>query len=281
MAQVITSKNTSRVQLPALHGTDIAKSLYGNGAKVLDYGAGLSHEIARGYVLRNGASSYAWLDPYWNSVGGNVETRMNYPYDVVLCANVLNVIDDDEAMYNAFFDALSLLRHDDDGIGTALFTVYEGDRTGKGKATRDGYQRNMKTVDFCAMLQAHIIESYGNETPRISVGRRGRVIIARYKTACEMCAFHSSERTICRMCTDMSGWKCHPYYDVSEYVIPPFNTAGICEIKRLTAFDNPVNNQVYASRLYHGWKHCKDSNEYESLCNAFAQVREGYLGVKD
>ena len=273
MPQVITSKNTSRVQLPALHGTDIAKSLYGNGAKVLDYGAGLSHEIARNYVLRNGAAFYAWFDPYWNSVGGNVETRMNYPFDVVLCANVLNVIDADKAMYDAFYDALSLLRHDDDFCGAALFTVYEGDRSGKGKATRDGYQRNMKTADFCAMLAQKIEADYKGAIPSIAVYRKGRVIIARYKTACEMCAFHDCPRTICRMCTDMNGWKCHPYYDVSENVTE--------NIKRLTEFDNRLNNSVYATRLYHAWKECKDPMEYESLCNAFAQVREGYLGVKD
>lgn len=275
--QTITSKNTSRVQIPGLHKTPIAKAACMN-SHVLDYGAGLSHELAREQVLQNGAISYEWYDPYWNSNAGNGHALLSGPYDVVLCANVLNVINDDESMYQAVYQMLAHVRHDEQGNGVVLITVYEGDKSGQGRITRDGYQRNLRASAYVDMLQARFDSDYAPEKPAITVYRAGRVICVRFKNACEMCELKGPE--ICRMCTDVDGAGRHPYYDVSELV--NHNPApGFSPIARLTDFSDLKQNRAYASALFRAWNRSCNSADYEAIGNAFAQVREKYVGVID
>ena len=52
--------------------------------------------------------------------------------------------------------------------GTAYFTVYEGNGSGEGKATKAGYQLNKKTVDYVEEIE----DIFG------SVTRKGKLIIA-------------------------------------------------------------------------------------------------------
>lgn len=275
--QTITSKNTSRVQIPYLHKHPIAQAAC-ICSHVLDYGAGLSHELAREQVLRNGADAYEWYDPYWNSNAGNVHALLNGPYDVVLCSNVLNVINDDESLYQAVYQMLAHVRHDEQGNGVVLITVYEGDKSGEGRVTRDGYQRNLRTSAYVEMLEKRFEADYAPETPCITVYRKGRIIFVRYKTPCEMCELKDPE--ICRMCTDVDGAGRHPYYDASELV--NHNPApGFFPIARLTDFSDPNTNRAYASALFRAWNRPCNSADYEAIGNAFAQVREKYMGVID
>lgn len=178
--QNYSSKMTSRVQLPALHKSPIVKPFL-RGANILDYGAGLSHNKAHDYVMENGAKGYFWYDPNWNSDRGNAYALMGAPFDVILCANVVNVIDDVSAIKDAIGVILSLLKRD--GIGVAYFTVYEGDKSGVGKPTRDGYQRNEITP--CAFdLITRLAQEF---LPDVKATRKGRVIMLRYPTQCERC----------------------------------------------------------------------------------------------
>jgi len=276
--QTITSKKTSRLQLPYLHKSPLASACVIE-SNVLDYGAGLSHEKARECILKNGANAYNWYDPYWNSTGGNVYALMNAPFDVILCSNVLNVIDDNEALFNAVYHMLSLIKHGADGNGVILLTVYEGDRSGVGCATRDGYQRNLKTSAYVEMIQEKFSADYPEYViiPFI-VYRKGRVITIRYKTACEMCRLKSSE--ICRMCTDFDAAYACPYHDETEFVT--HNPApGYLPVKRMTDFSDTIHNTQYAHTLYMAWNHCHDMTDYENIRNAFLQVKTRYLGIDD
>ena len=64
-------------------------------------------------------------------------------------SNVLNVIDSDGAKLDLLYKAKGLLREG----GSLLITVYEGDRTGEGKATRDGWQENKRLKDYDALVR--------------------------------------------------------------------------------------------------------------------------------
>ena len=276
--QTITSKNTSRVQLPYLHKTPLARAAILN-SNVLDYGAGLSHELASEFVMRNGAEHYAWFDPYWNSTGGNCNALMNAPFDVVLCSNVLNVIDSDNALFNAVYHMLSLIKHDGkSGFGTVLLTVYEGDRSGFARPTRDGYQRNLRTSEYEAMINAKFRADYGTANTPLLCYRKGRVIICRYKMPCEMCELKSAD--VCRMCTDFDAAFACPYYDMTKYITQNL-VSDYPSVERLIDFSDPFRNLRYAHDLYTAWKHCNDMTDYENIRNAFLQVKARDLGIDD
>lgn len=278
--QNYSSKMTSRVQLPALHKSPIVKPLL-RGAKVLDYGAGLSHNKAHDYVMQNGAASYDWYDPNWNSVKGNAYALMSAPFDVILCSNVINVIDDVSVIKDAIGVMLSLLKRDHDGIGVACFTVYEGNKTNIGKPTRDGYQRNETTsraFDLITQLAQEFL-------PDVKATRKGRVLMMRYPTQCERCRIMGVNT--CTMCDAIAyeGYRILPYYE---------NTAMIAgtDIARRSSFDGAYNDKAYAEKIACEWLNTnrdimsgKQSPgawvKMAALENAFAQVRCGYLGVDE
>lgn len=258
-------------------------------ANVLDYGAGLSHERAENYVMMCGATRYTWYDPYWNDDAGNAKAFMNAPYDIILCANCLNVINDDKAMYDAVYNMLSLLKRGQDGFGYIFLTVYEGDKSGVGKVTRDGYQRNLKTGEYVRLLYNELNAGYGDGKEHIKVNRLGRAIMLRYATPCELCDLY--DERFCRLCSDVGGMYAQPYYDASEYVVK--NHFYMSDVTRLTDFGNTFENRKYAFRLYHAWNYCKDMTckdcpekvkgncPYGEIANAFLQVRNHTLGIPD
>lgn len=266
MAQTYSSKNTSREQLPALHKSPIVTPFL-SGAKVLDYGAGKSHNKAHDYVMSRKARAYAWYDPYWNSNKGNAAALMQSPFDVILCANVVNVIDDMSAIRDLIGVCLSLLRHEDTYSGVFHLSVYEGDKTGVGCATRDGYQRNETTEQAYYMIDTLAREFL----PDVITQRKGKVITLRYPLICERCKLKSV--TVCQMCTDYGGMTAHPYYDVSPIV---------CDnVQRLTAFEDIDRNRSYAETLYNVWHNTCNAKTYEVVGNAFLQARDEWLGVND
>jgi hypothetical protein len=57
-----------------------------------------------------------------------------------ICSNVLNVINDDET--------IRTIAHQLESSQKALVTVYEGNKSGQGKATTKGFQRNLKTKEY-------------------------------------------------------------------------------------------------------------------------------------
>lgn len=121
---LLTSNGNSN-KLPYL-----LKKLLGTKENILNYGSGkyyLKHKNMFGDNLIN-------YDKYVNEIN-SLPSEDNF--DIVVCSNVLNVIQDDTEIQNIldYFDALK---------GKKIYiTIYEGDKSNIGKTTKLGtYQKN-------------------------------------------------------------------------------------------------------------------------------------------
>ena len=74
-------------------------------------------------------------------------------FDVVYCCNVLNVVED----VNAVLDQLRVINSD-----YFIIQIYEGNRSGVGVITRDGFQQNRKTKDYLPFLNTPFAWSKSN-----------------------------------------------------------------------------------------------------------------------
>ena len=117
---------------------------YPIGTLIFDYGCG-KYNTNRDFASMCG---YSWFgyDPYNRTTKENMENinhvkeRRNSP-DIVMLNNVLNVIDN----VNGINQILSDLYYNYTGDETDVYiTIYEGDKSGVGKVTSKGYQRNEK-----------------------------------------------------------------------------------------------------------------------------------------
>lgn len=159
MAQKYTSKNTSvnSTKLPKLHSmilTEKFGELDDFELTIFDYGCGkYTDHIKKAYAEKG--ISYIGMDKYNQSFDHNENAMMkcqavkqkNLPL-VCTCSNVFNVIDDDEEIRKCIRIMLSF-------ADFALITVYEGDKSGIGKATKeDCYQRNAKLKDYEAIVKS-------------------------------------------------------------------------------------------------------------------------------
>lgn len=141
MKQTVTSAGTSLNQVPALHKSTIVKK-WVFGKSVLDYGAGRYPEKGAEALINAGAIRVTSYDPY------NIPDSRPAYASIGVCANVLNVIDSDAALYDAIAD---YVQH----INTiAFFSVYQGNKSGEGRYTKGGtcYQRNMRTADYVPLI---------------------------------------------------------------------------------------------------------------------------------
>ena len=134
-----TSKNTSVNSKRVPKGLSLLYP-YGN---VLDYGCGKYWKINKKYVEERGAA-YTGYDKY------NIKDNINLDeykgkFDTIYCTNVLNVIYDAYEIVEIIENIADLLAVN----GIAIITVYEGDRSGKGKETKpDCWQRNTKLTEY-------------------------------------------------------------------------------------------------------------------------------------
>lgn len=150
MKQKYTSADTSinSKKLPAIYG--IIKGRVTENETVLDYGCGKYFDD---YNLPENFHGY---DPF----NRPNEAELNRQYDVALCSNVLNVIMEKEIR----LDLLRTLQKLADRI---MITVYEGDRTGEGKETKeDCFQLNRKKREYLPEL----IEVFGAKNVKYSRG---------------------------------------------------------------------------------------------------------------
>lgn len=155
MAQNYTSANTSinKNKLPAVYRKAILTA-----QNVFDFGCGRYTKPIREYVESLGKQYFPY-DPYNQSFADNAESdelvalllKNAVPVDVV-CSNVLNVIDDEDEIRYITAGIMNVVRK---GGGKAYFTVYEGDRSGVGRATgEDQYQRNERLKDYLRFFPA-------------------------------------------------------------------------------------------------------------------------------
>ena len=161
MAQLHTSADTSinRNKLPAIYGKARKHGYLKANMKVLDYGCGKFPQLAKNYLDGIGVF-YAGYDKYNLSNNDNERAFLygiNTGYDLVLCSNVLNVIDDDDEIKNVIKNCMNLTKE------YAIFTVYEKDKSGNGKETKpDCYQRN-QPIGF----YQNVIEAMGYNVERV------------------------------------------------------------------------------------------------------------------
>lgn len=111
------------------------------------------HEKPSGKVLDFGAGKYRKGTLFLQNKGFNVDSyepslHDNFPsdkYNTILISNVFNVIAEDEIILQILNTCKELLESD----GHVLITVYEGDKSAKGKPSKeDCYQRNARTEEY-------------------------------------------------------------------------------------------------------------------------------------
>lgn len=157
-AQNYTSAATSinRAKLPSVYNK--ISSMATNDAYVLDYGCGRYIDHICRHVAQNGGE-YLPYDLYNMPMNVNlssIQTVENVQKIggkmVVVCANVLNVIDSDEVVESVADTFVRFAQN-----GAAVFvTVYEGDKSSIGRVTgADQYQRNQKTRDYLIFFGAN------------------------------------------------------------------------------------------------------------------------------
>ena len=158
------SRQTSQGQVPALHKWAVRHAFIDGHDVVLDYGSGRDSK-GRDYLYSQCPDILVHeYDPYWKPNEQVLTLLARNSYDVVLCANVLNVIEDDGELQ----EALSRLA---EGCGgTVLFSVYEGNRSGKGNHTTRGWQRNLTANGY-----ELILSQYFNKVER----RNGHIYICK------------------------------------------------------------------------------------------------------
>lgn len=151
MQQTYTSAGTSQKQLPALHKYLDRFTFH----TLLDYGCG-KYDVFKRYVESLG-KTYFGYDKYNQPEHVNDQALSCKP-DLITCANVLNVIDNDDTLNEIIAHIASY------GV-PAIFSVYEGDRSGVGKVTKkDCYQRNQRASFYTTYLEKHFacVERKGN-----------------------------------------------------------------------------------------------------------------------
>ena len=166
MKQTYTSKQTSinSKKAPAIYGMKKAVETM-TGKRVIDIGGGrfdTAQEAARKY-----SAMVSIYDPYNRSEAHNREV-IGGAYEIAVISNVLNVIDSEAARR----DVIQLAGSKAD---TILITVYEGNKSGKGRQTAtDSWQENRATEDYIKEIAAAL--------PLWNVQRFGKLIQARRKT---------------------------------------------------------------------------------------------------
>ena len=137
MKQVYTSANTSvnMKKLPAIY-TKAEKHITG---KVLDYGCGKYTVLIKNHAEKHG---FRWsgYDKFNQTAEQNAHAFKKA--DVVISSNVLNVIEEKEVRK----DVLKKMAKRGNKL---LITVYEGDKSGKGKRSKtDCWQENRRVADY-------------------------------------------------------------------------------------------------------------------------------------
>lgn len=174
--QTITSADTSLNQIPAIFKNPVflkyqEKDRMENPICFphnLDIGGG-RYDTASDYLMETyGIVNIVW-DPYNRTEAENRNAMENLKQSAldqfsgaighirsVTVSNVLNVINDDQAMESTITLAAAALV-------PVFFTVYEGDKSGEGKETPKGYQRNAPTKAYVPFIQKHFrhVERHG------------------------------------------------------------------------------------------------------------------------
>ncbi len=172
LKQEFSSKDTSinSTKAPAVFGA-VEDKLGGwqKGTVNVDIGGGKFDTLTQ-KLAEKGVTNYIY-EPFGRSINANayilaqLQARKNLG-DTATCSNVLNVIKEAEIRANVVHQVAKAIKPD----GVAYFTIYEGDKTGRGKKTKDDcWQNNRKTVTYVEDVK----QFFGD------VELKGGVIVAR------------------------------------------------------------------------------------------------------
>jgi hypothetical protein len=150
--QEVTSATTSLLQV-----SPVLKTMLPNlvGLTVLDIGGG-KFDANKQFAEAFGVKLYVY-DKFNRSAEENREALACQP-DVIICNNVLNVIDDGQALRNVIALCASYQV-------PCYFTIYEGDKSGiGGKSKEDCWQRNWRSGKYVPILKKifHSVVRKGN-----------------------------------------------------------------------------------------------------------------------
>jgi len=146
--QKYSSKNTSvnKNKLPSTSKKVHWKKYIGQ--KVLDIGGGKFNNLKDWLKLNYNIELYIY-DKYNRSEEENIKA-LNIKPSLVICNNVLNVIDNDNVIKEI---VQNIEKYDRDFV----ISVYEGDRKGEGKVSKkDCYQRNQKLKDYVKFFDSDV-----------------------------------------------------------------------------------------------------------------------------
>ena len=176
-----SSRNTSinTKHLPAVYGK-VNWSKYTNKVDdyyVVDIGCGKmeTQQLIHWYLKKHKIQHFIPYDPYqFNLV--TMESAKNIISDnsinkVVICSNVLNVIDNDRSLRELIAylcDTIVYTTTEPEGIyhmNPCYITVYDGDKNGIGRETKpDCWQRNERLKSYLPMFNDYVKKKYGHNS---------------------------------------------------------------------------------------------------------------------
>lgn len=143
--QKYTSANTSINTINGAYKKIVGK--YPVGTSILDVGCG-KYDSNKEFANQNG---FAWfgIDPYNRTEeynDGTIESMYDYTEypSIIMLNNVCNVIAEDDILMEVLGQVYDYAGDDTD----IYITIYEGDKSGIGKVTTKGYQRNDKLINY-------------------------------------------------------------------------------------------------------------------------------------
>lgn len=173
MEQEFTSKNTSinSTKLPSIyhnrHFTRCVQSIIDTTGTccIIDYGCGkyTNHIAMDVYKKYHGLAAIKFYDKYNQSASVNKDTLLYMTVaDVTVVSNVLNVIKEEEVIRDILRD---LFRNITCSHGFVYFSIYEGNKSGIGKQTKeDCWQRNEPAENYIPLLKEYFncVIQHGN-----------------------------------------------------------------------------------------------------------------------
>lgn len=149
MEQKYTSKDTSINVINKIY-----KSYnFNKNSLILDYGGG-KYDSNIIYMKNLNNSTVLVYDKYNREIAHNrkiLEYCKNNIPNYVVCSNVLNVIMEDEIIDEICKDIANYCNENT----IIIFSIYECDKSGIGKVTSKGYQRNKKTKEYIKFIEKY------------------------------------------------------------------------------------------------------------------------------
>ena len=142
----MNTARTARKQVPAI----FKKISWVKGTRNLDIGGGPYDDFTMA-LAKKGVKNYVY-DAYNRSKTHNSRVlNLQRPFHTVTLSNVLNVVKSRKMRIFLLWMANSRVAEN----GAVYITVYEGDGSGRGKKTRDGWQANRKLKSYLAEVKRY------------------------------------------------------------------------------------------------------------------------------